>query len=58
MKVVADVEAHAHQRVNKAFASMLESEAKTQPLINATEMTCKRKIFLRHLAKQRRRLTS
>jgi hypothetical protein len=45
MKVVADVEAHAHQRVNKTFASVLESEAKTQCLINATEITCKRKIF-------------
>jgi hypothetical protein len=32
MQVVADVEAHVHQRVNEAFASVLELESKTQRL--------------------------
>ncbi len=42
IQVVADIEADACQRVDKAFNSVLESESKTQLRIFASEIDCKK----------------
>ena len=44
MQVVAGVEAHAPQTVNKALTSVLDAEVEAQRLVHATEIACKRKI--------------
>ncbi len=44
IQLVADIEARADDKVNEALFCVLESEVKTQRLINAAEHSCKRKI--------------
>jgi hypothetical protein len=44
MQVVAGVEAHAYQRVNKALTSILDAEVEAQCLVHTTEIACKREI--------------
>jgi hypothetical protein len=44
IQVVADIEADACQRIDKAFDSVLESESKTQRRIFASEIDCQKRI--------------